>query len=130
MNKAAWSIGLVLYVIAVYIALPVVLVWGWVRWVKRTQRLTVSVVLSLIGFTFATLSCLLAISSVLYGYANGCFAYYDPRLLRIFRCGLLLSLAGLGFGISGVWRPSPLRWHAPASATRMLLFWFASAISQ
>jgi hypothetical protein len=55
------------------------------------------------------------------------FPYYDPLLLRIFRAGVLVSLAGVGFGIGGVWRASPLRWHAPTSALATLVFWIMTA---
>jgi hypothetical protein len=55
------------------------------------------------------------------------FPYYDPLLLRVFRIGVLISLGGIVFGISGVWRPSPLRWHAPVCAVGMLTFWILAA---
>ena len=41
--------------------------------------------------------------------------------LRVFRCGAVLSLGGIVFGISSMWRPSPLRWHAPAAAIEQRL---------
>ena len=49
-------------------------------------------------------------------YAVGGVPFYDPLLLRIYRWGALLSLAGTAFALIGVWRPGPLRWHAPACA--------------
>jgi hypothetical protein len=54
MNKAAGSALLVLFVVAVYVALPAVIIWGWVRWSRSTQPRTVPSILSLIGFTLAT----------------------------------------------------------------------------
>ena len=130
MYKTGDLIVLVLYVIAIYITLPVIVAWGWVRWVKHIQPPSVSAVLSLIGFTFATLSCLLAISFALYARAIGGFPYYDALLMKVYGWGGLLSLAGLGFGIGGIWRRSTLRWHAPACAAGMLLFWFFTAASE
>jgi hypothetical protein len=112
MNKAAGSALLVLFVVAVYIALPAVMIWGWVRWSRRTQLRTVSSILSLIGFTLATASGLLAISAMLYTRAVGGFPFYDPLLLRIYRWGALLSLSGIVFALIGVWRPGP-RYHLP-----------------
>jgi hypothetical protein len=79
--------------------------------------------LSLIGFIFATASALIAVSFLGYAQIHD-FPYYDPLLLRVFRCGALLSLGGIVFGISGAWQPSPLRWHAPAAAVGMLAFWY------
>lgn len=130
MNKAAGSVVLVLFVVGVYIALPAVMTWGWVRWWKRTQPRTPFSILSLIGFTLATASGLLAISAMLYARAVGGFPFYDPLLLRIYRWGALLSLSGIVFAVIGVWRPSPLRWHAPACAIGTLLFWFAAAMGE
>jgi hypothetical protein len=77
-----------------------------------------------------TASGLLATSSVLYAHAIGGFPFYDPLLLRIYRWGALLSLSGTVFAFIGVWRPGPLRWHAPACAVGTLLFWFAAAMGE
>jgi hypothetical protein len=123
MHRVVQSIE-VLFAIASYLAVPAAMILGWVRWVKHRQSQTLFSILSLIGFTLATASGLLALSSVLYAQTIGGFPYYDPSLLRIYRWGGLLSLAGIVFAISGAWRPSPLRWYAPACAVGMLLFWF------
>jgi hypothetical protein len=66
-------------------------------------------------------SALLGVSSIAYAQTHR-FPYHDPFPLKIFRSGILLYLGGIGFGISGVWRPSSLRWHAPASAVDTLSF--------
>jgi hypothetical protein len=115
--------------ISMYIAMPAVLVWGWLRWAKRTEPRTLCSTLSLIGFLLATISGLLAILTFFYAIVIG-FRFYDPPLLRIYRWGLLLSLTGFLFAISGVWRTNPLRWHAPASAVGMFLFWFVAALGE
>jgi hypothetical protein len=106
-----------------FIGAPALVVWGWLRWMQRPKQRTLCPNLSLVGFLFATASTLLAVLSVMYSFGVGGFRYYDPHLLKIFRWGILLSLAGIVLGISGVWRPSPLRWHAPASAVGTLIFW-------
>jgi hypothetical protein len=130
MNALATKILLILFAVAIYVALPAAIVSGWVHWARRKQQLTVPLALSLIGFTLATASGLLAISSVVYALAIHGFRYYDPTLLRIFRWGGLLSLSGMVLGIGGIWRPSPLRWYAPCCAAGMLLFWFAMAAGE
>ena len=130
MRGAAQSLLLVLFVAAIYIALPASMIWGWVRWLKRTQPPTWPSILSLIGFALATASGLLATASVLYAHAIGGFPFYDPLLLRIYRWGALLSLSGTLFGLIGVWRPGPLRWHAPVCAVGTLVFWFAAAMGE
>ena len=109
-----------------YIVSPVMLIWGWVRWSIRPHPRTIQSILSLIGFILATASALLAVSSIAYAQVHR-FPYYDRLLLRIFRAGALLSLAAGAFGVAGVWRPSPLRWHAPASALGTFVFWIMAA---
>jgi tellurite resistance protein TehA-like permease len=130
MKDAVESVVVFLLATGIWIVLPAVMVWGWVRWAKRTKQRTLFSILSLIGFAFATISALLAISSVLYAHVIGGFPFYDPLLLRIYRWGFLLSLSGIAFGISGIWRSSPLRWHAPACAGGKLVFWIVAAMGE
>ena len=129
-HGALESVLVVLVAVGFYLGLPVLTIWGWVRWFRRTQPRTLPSILSLIGLTLATASGLLAVSSVLYAHAIGGFPFYDPRLLIIYRWGGLLSLSGLVFGIAGVWRPGPVRWLAPVCSLGTLLFWFASAMGE
>jgi hypothetical protein len=109
--------------ILAYLVSPVMLVWGWVRWAGRPRLLNVASVLSFSGFFLANASALLAVSTIIYAFFIHGFAFYDPRLMRIFRRGILLSLGGLMFGIGGVWRRNSLRWHAPVCALGTLAFW-------
>ncbi len=109
-----------------YLVTPVALIWGWTRWTRQPKHRTVPSILSLIGFVFATASAVVAVSSVAFAQVHH-FPYYDPLLLRIFRWGALLALAGILFGIGGVWRPGPLRWHAPICGLGMFAFWFLAA---
>jgi hypothetical protein len=124
------STFMVLLVVGLYAGVPTLLIWGWVRWARRTQPLTPSSILSLIGFAFATASSLLASSSALYANVIRRFPFYDPSLLRIFAVGTLLSLCAILFAIIGIWRPNPLRWHAPACAVGTLLFWLLAAAGE
>jgi hypothetical protein len=116
--------------ISVIVSVPVMLAWGWVRWAKRKHPLTPSAVLSAAGFALASASALLAITTALYGQATGGFPFYDPRLLRIYRWGALLSLSGTALALSGLWRPSPLRWHAPVCTLGTLVFWLLTALGE
>ena len=115
---------------ALYVALPATIVWGWVRCFTRSQPRTTFSTLSLIGFALATASALLAISALVYSAVIGGFPYYDPRLLRIYRIGALLSLCGIVFAVIGVWRSSTLRWHSLACTVGTLLFWFVAAMEE
>lgn len=130
MHTAIESVLLFLFAVGIYAGLPALMIWGWVRWFSRTRPRTLPAILSLIGFALATASGLLAVSSVLYAHAIGGFPFYDPRLLRIYRWGGVLSLSGIVFGIAGVWRPGPVRWLAPVCSFGTLLFWFASAMGE
>lgn len=109
--------------IAAYVAAPVLFITGWIRWARHPQPRDIVPVLALAGFVVGSASALLALGGVLYGLAIGGFPYYDPRLLRIYGAGLLLSLAGLIVGLLGLARPSPLRWHAPVLSLAMLVLW-------
>jgi len=86
MNKAVETSLLSLIGVGLYVALPVLIIWGWVRWRKRTQPRSWPSILSLIGFALATASGLLAASSVSYAHAIGGFPFYD--------CGFLGSRSG------------------------------------
>lgn len=118
----------ILFVLGAYVALPAVLVVGWVRWVRRGR--TGVVWPSLIGFSLGTASALLAVGAILYARAAGGFPFYDPSLLRIYRWGLLLSIAGLIFGAVGLRWSGPIRWYAPAASAGMLLFWVGAAAGE
>jgi hypothetical protein len=109
-----------------YLVAPVGLIWGWAWWGVQPKLKTTASIFSLIGFSFATASAGLAVSSAVYAQIHG-FRYYDPLLLKIFRWGLLLSLAGILFGIVGVWRKNSLRWYTPVCALGTLAFWIVAA---
>jgi sulfite exporter TauE/SafE len=121
------TVIVILYAALVYAVLPCGLIWGWVRWSRAERRWSFTSVLSFAGFGLATASALLAIGALLYGKSIGGWPYYDPRLMRIYAWGALLSLSGIILGIGGVWRRNPLRWHAVACALGTLIFWFGAA---
>jgi len=102
------------------------LIWGWARWRLGPKLRTITAILSLIGFVLATASGVLAVSTIVFAQFHH-FPYYDPLLLKIFRCGTYLSLGGIVFGVCGVWRRSSLRWHAPVAAAGTLAYWFLAA---
>jgi 4-amino-4-deoxy-L-arabinose transferase-like glycosyltransferase len=122
------SVGIIMGILAVvgYLLAPVVLVWGWVRWIHQPKLRTISAVLSLLSFILASASALLAVSAAGYAQIHR-FGYYDPSLMKIEAIGFLLSIGGFIFGVGGIWRSSSLRWHAPVSAVATLAFWLLAA---
>jgi hypothetical protein len=130
MNTTAEEIILSVFALAVYIVLPAAIVAGWIRWVRHRAAETPISLLSLLAFGLATCSGLLALISITYAHAIGGFPYYDPRLLRFYKWGGMLSDAGVVLGIIGCWRRNPLRWYAPLCALGMSAFWGAAAMGE
>jgi len=114
---------LTLLTIAAHIGVPVILVWGWLRWSRHPRERNPLAALSLAGFVCASASALLAAGGLLYAHAIGGFPFYDPRLMRIYRHGALLSLSAISLSIPGMWRRNLLRCHAPGLSLGMLLLW-------
>lgn len=77
-----------------------------------------------------TVSVLFAIGGVIYAVARGGFRYYDPVLVRIYQMGSLVSLFAAVFAILGIWRSSPLRWHALILSLGMLFLWLVWAAAE
>src|SRR4051812_49053602 len=98
---------LIAITIAVLTSGPLLFISGWFLCIRRPREAGVFPALSLLGFVIGSLSTLLAAGAFVYGQAIGGFPYYDPRLLRIVRLGLILSLVAILFGLAGVWKRSP-----------------------
>ncbi len=113
----------ILLTILSYGVLPVMLVWGWVRWCKRPKLKTMPSIISLVGFILATASAALAVSSLVYAHFLHFSDGLDPVLYRMFGSGMWISFAGILFSVSGACWQSSLRWHAPVCAVGTLAFW-------
>ena len=120
----------ILFLLTSYVLLPTGLVWGWIRFAKTSASTNVAPRLSLLALALATTSACLAIGSMIYAHWIGGFPFYDPRLLRIYRYGILLSLTGFVASLGGLWKPGPLRWLAPACSFGTLLYWFGMASTE
>lgn len=119
----------VLFIAAIYVALPAITIWGWWRWAKRRQHIHGwPAKIALVGFTLATLSEGLGIASMAYAAAAGGFAYNDARGAAVFVSGVILALLALALACAGVWRRSLLRWFALYGALATLTFWMAVAL--
>jgi hypothetical protein len=124
----AASVKVVLLVLVAlgYVVSPVFLIWGWMRFAKNEKPHGVLPVVTFIGFALATASASLGAVAVAYAQVHA-FRYYDPILMRIFRAGFLLSTGASVLAISGVWRPSALRWHSLVCGVATAAFWLAAA---
>jgi hypothetical protein len=120
------NITMVVFLVVSHLITPVMLIWGWSRWAQWSKLKTIPSILSLSGFALATLSAILAVSSIAYAQVHR-FGFYDPSLMKIMRWGSMLSLAGFLFAVGGAWRKSPLRWHAPVCALGTFAFWVLAA---
>src|SRR6266404_5105636 len=56
----------VICAIAVYGVLPVLLIWGWIRWAISSQPRTVPAIMAFVSFLLTTLSVLLALGTAFY----------------------------------------------------------------
>jgi len=113
------------FAIATTILVPVLLMWGWVRWAKDKDKNppSRSSTFSLLGFSLATASAALALATHLYARYVHNFALHDPALPKIYAVGCLLSVAGIAFAVAGSGRSNPVRWLAPLCAFGTLIFW-------
>src|SRR5580698_3464191 len=128
MKKSAEFLFVFLFAFS-YLASPVLLFWGWIRWLKESKPRTITSLLSSSGFVLASASGLLALLSIAFAQAHR-FGYYDPSLIRVFRWGVSLSLTALCLGMGGACRTGSLRWLSPLAALGTLAFWVLSAAGE
>ena len=113
-----------------YLVAPTMLIWGWIRWVRRREEFGRPFFFSLIGFVLNTASGVLAFSAIVYAVVIHGFPFYDPMLLRIYAWGFLLSAAGIVLSLTGVSAPNALRWQAPLAGLGMLAFWMTAVATE
>jgi hypothetical protein len=121
LTSTIWFIVLV----AIYVVLPGMFVWGWIRWSKDTTPRTMNSRSSFLGFYLASASALLAVITMLWAVVHR-FPYYDPTLMKIFGLGSLLALLAISASLVGLWRKNALRWPALACGVGMLVFWIVA----
>lgn len=97
---------------------------------NRSAKTGNAAILSFAGLLFATTSALLAGGAILYSFWIGGFPYYDPRLLKIYFFGIVLSLPAITLSALGAARKNLLRWHALGSSAGIFLFWFMAMLSE
>lgn len=110
-------------ILVIYLGMPVMALWGCLRWYKQKKPQNTAAWLSYAGFWLAAASALLALSSVAYALKTGGVAYYLPSFFRIIAWGFRISAIAAILAVAGVWRKSPLRWHAMFCALAMLFYW-------
>jgi hypothetical protein len=95
----------------------ILIVWGWVRWLRLPRQKSITAVLSLVGFILATAAALTGVSAAVYS------SFPDGPIILV---GFLLSLGSLILGLGGIWKANSLRWHAPVSSLATFAFWYAT----
>jgi hypothetical protein len=120
-----WSVA-----IGTVVAVPVLLLWGWVRWAKDHTPRSTSCTLALLGLCFATASAFLALTTHLYARFVRSFSSHDPTLLKIYLFGCAFSSLAILFSVGGSGRRGPLRSLAPVCAFATLLFWLIAMTSE
>jgi hypothetical protein len=112
-----------------YVAVPVLAIWGWLRWAGRPRIWNYASSASLIAFVLATASSLLAVYSIAWAHRIGGFGLNDPRLHRMYSGGLLLSATAFPLSLFGLNRSNALRWHALVCVVGTALFWISASIT-
>ena len=112
--------------VAAYIGIPVALISGWTKWRNWGREWSGLGALSILGFLLGTASVLLALATIL----RGAWPYYDPLLLKIYKSGVLILLAGLALALLGSVRRHHLRWQAPILSLAMLALWIIWASAE
>jgi hypothetical protein len=126
MGHAVWKIfdsSIPVGILVIYIGMPIVALWGCIRWYKAKTPQSVPAWLSCVGFWLAITSGGLAVSSVAYALKTGGLAYYLPSFFRIVAWGFWIAAIAVLLSLAGIWRRSPLRWHAAFCALAMLFYW-------
>ena len=115
---------LMTFVLLSYLLIPAGIVWGWVRYFAKPTKLTMAFAFSLIGFGLTTASAMLVAGAAVYSGMVGGFQFYDPRLIKVFRVGALLTGLSVLTSLVGIWKKNPLRWFASICSTGMGIAWF------
>lgn len=119
-----------LIAVALTLAIPILLIWGWLRLSQDDTPRSRSSSFSLLGFSLATASATVAIGTHLYARFVRSFPLHDPTLMKIYVCGCFLSLAGIVFAVAGTGRPGAVRWIAPVCAFGTFAFWLLAMTTQ
>jgi len=107
-----------------------ILIWAIWRWAQTSPRFCRPVWRSYAAFVAI---CLAGVSSLLWlilsvwARVRGGFPFYDPVVLRFYRWGLLLGLAGFVSSLPG---KGKLRWPACGLSALMTFLWFGAALSE
>ena len=121
-----------IFVIVVLGGLTAWVLWGWRAWIRnRPVSTNAGMFFTLVGFSLASISAALEISSATYAqFRAGGFPFNDPTLLRIYRFGFWFALLGLVCSMIGVGTKTPLRFKAPALSLVLMLLWMGQAMGE
>lgn len=104
-------------------------IWGWSRWIKQPKVSGACPKMSAAGLVLASVSVIVGVAGFMRSIANPVMLYFDPVLQTMAGIGMLSAFLGALLSVFGVWRPSPVRWHALSASFIMLILWFGTAMS-
>jgi Na+-translocating ferredoxin:NAD+ oxidoreductase RnfD subunit len=108
--------------VSAYLALPVLLVWGWVLVLGRHERITVTSLPTHMGFALISASSFAWFAVVIFPSLHS-----DAILRSIVRIGGVACMVGFILALAGlIWR-SRIRWHAPICGLLALTLMFVTA---
>jgi len=105
-------------VLLVYLLVPILIAWGWIRWLKEKKPRNVAASFSYASFALATLSLLYAVYVIGFAHLTAGSAADAPSWE-----GLCISAIATILAFAGLWRTNPLRWHATLCSLAMLFLW-------
>ena len=80
--------------LAIFLGVPVLLVWGWIRWLKDKNPPSILPTLSLVSFLLTSLSALVAFLTYLCVRFFGSSPLDNPTLAELYAWGAGLPLEG------------------------------------
>ena len=112
--------------IASYVGVPVLFLWGWVRWIVGRHLWDWCSILTFAAFILGTVSVLTAAWSISYAGIRG--APFDPLVTGALVWGPVIALGGPVVSLAGVWRRTLLRWHSLGLCICVLCLWVALSV--
>lgn len=101
--------------------------WRWLHNAPRIVEPAWRSYVAIVAMSFAGVSALLWVVSLVWARLIGGFPFYDPVLLRFYRWGFLTSALGLFVSLVG---KGKLRWPTTGLSLLMSMLWLMAAAGE